>query len=346
MRSIRWVRKYPLTAIMILCWFAGGAYFGSSRLYTLMNELRERPQVSEQILAMTPKGKVSTVIQIDRQNTSEDKEAAERALAEAAEAERKKHPFSKVEQSYLDDAVFIGDSRTDTLRLYADWGNATYYVKTGTNIWSIMDDQVTVGKKTMSIEKALQQKSFGKVYIMLGVNELGTGTAESFYQEFKNVVDRIRELQPDALIFVQSIMHVSSSVDRSSRIVTNEAINSRNKLLQKLADNDMIYYIDENEALDDENHALTASYTYDGIHLQAKYVQPWKDFILAHGVVKPSAAGGGSGNSGKTAEKESAAAEETETAKETEQVKETEPRSETETKKEQESETGKEAEHE
>ena len=108
----------------------------------------------------------------------------------------------------------------------------------------------------------------------------------------------------------------------------------------------MIYYIDENEALDDENHALTASYTYDGIHLQAKYVQPWKDFILAHGVVKPSAAGGGSGNSGKTAEKESAAAEETETAKETEQVKETEPRSETETKKEQESETGKEAEHE
>ena len=287
MKRKSWIRAYPFTAIMILCWFAGGAYFGSSRLYETVNALQSRPLLQDQIALLRQEEPAAPAVRVDRQNTSEDKAAAERALAEAAEAERRKHPFSQVDQSYLDDAVFIGDSRTDTLRLYADWGNAAYYVKTGTNIWSILDDEVTVGKKKMTIEKALKKNKFGKVYIMLGVNELGTGTAESFYQEFKSVVQTIRELQPDALVFVQAIMHVSSSVDKSSKTVTNEAINSRNKLLQNLADNDMIYFLDENEALDDENHALTAAYTYDGVHLQAKYVQPWKDFILAHGVVKP-----------------------------------------------------------
>ena len=55
------------------------------------------------------------------------------------QAAKKGGPFTDVDQSYLDDAVFIGDSRTDTLKMYAGWENTTYYVKTGTNIWDIMD---------------------------------------------------------------------------------------------------------------------------------------------------------------------------------------------------------------
>jgi|GEM_PF-774713 len=287
MRIMSWIKAYPLTAIMIVCWIAGGAYFGSGRMYSSIDAYEHAPQAEDLLGSLkADSAQTKSVVTVDAQKTKDDKAAAEKAAAEAAEAERKKHPFSTVKESYLDDAVFIGDSRTDTLRLYAGWDNATYYVKTGTNIWSILDDEVTVGKKTMTIEKALTKHKFGKVYIMLGVNELGSGTAESFYQEFKSVVARIHELQPDAIIFVESIMHVTQSVSDSSKTVTNSAINSRNKLLKKLADNVTIYYIDENEALDDKNGTLTDKYTFDGIHLEAKYVQPWKDFILKHGVVK------------------------------------------------------------
>ena len=287
MKGINWIKTYPLTAIIIVAWFAGASFFGSDRLYYFVEEIRHAPMAREEISAMRGLGAYpAAVFTIDRQNTSEDKEAAEKAAALAAEEERKKHPFSKVEENYLDDAVFIGDSRTDTLRLYAGWDNATYYVKTGTNIWSILDDAVNSGGESISVEKALKKNKFGKVYIMLGINELSSGTAESFFQEFKSVVERIRELQPEAIIFVESIMHISSNVQKSERGFDNKAINSRNKLLKKLADNDMIYFIDENEALDDKDGSLISEYTYDGIHLQAKYVQPWKDFILEHGVVK------------------------------------------------------------
>lgn len=285
MKFRQWIKFYPFTAVCMACWLAGGSYFGSTEAWAKADEVLHAPQLTDQMGELSEyEASPVTLTAADAQKTSEEK-----AAADAAEAERKAHPFSQVDQSYLDDALFIGDSRTDTLRLYAGWDNATYYVKTGTNVWEILSLKVKVGKKTMTIEQALKKKKFGKIYIMLGINEIGTGSAKDFYKQYKSVVKRIRELQPDAILFVQSIMHVTAKVSDSDKTVTNERIDARNKLLAKLADNDMIYYIDENEALDDENHCLTAKYTYDGVHLEAKYVQPWKDFILAHGVVKDTA---------------------------------------------------------
>ena len=188
----------------------------------------------------------------DKLRAAGKEDQAERLMEETkkkAEEERMKNPFSKVDLSYLDDAVFIGDSRTETLRLYAGWDNVTYYSKTGTNIWAIMEEDLAKdpdsGEK-ITVEEALKKQRFGKIYIMLGINELGTGTPESFYQQFKSVVKQIRELQPDAILFVQSIIHVSKVQDGEGTVINNENVNARNKLLQKLADNKMIYYLDGN----------------------------------------------------------------------------------------------------
>ena len=138
--------------------------------------------------------------------------------------------------------------------------------------------------ENITIDEELQKHQFGKVYIMLGVNELGTGTAETYYQQFKKVVERIRELQPDALIFVESIIHVSALKDAEGTVINNKEINARNKWLKKLADNKTIFYLDYNEVLEDENGALKADSTFDGVHLQADQLEPWKEYILSHGV--------------------------------------------------------------
>lgn len=44
---------------------------------------------------------------------------------------------------------------------------------------------------------------------MLGINEIGTGTADTFAEQYGKVINTIREKQPDAIIFIQSIMHVT-----------------------------------------------------------------------------------------------------------------------------------------
>jgi hypothetical protein len=282
---LKWMKTYPLTTLMILSCLAGGPYFGGKMLYEQQQAYISQILCEDVLAAFsTEKSQVKVLLTVDDRNTEEERQAA---LEE--EAERRKNPFSEVDSSYLDDAVFIGDSRTDTLRLYAGWDNATYYVKTGTNIWAIMDDQVAedpASGDVISIDEALQRQKFGKVYIMLGVNELGTGTAESYYQQFKKVVTRIQELQPDAIIFVEAILHVSASKDAEGTVINNKEINARNQWLEKLADNDQIYYLDANEVLDDENGALNADYTFDGVHLQADQLDEWKAFFLSHGVVR------------------------------------------------------------
>ena len=268
---ISWVKKYPMTMLLIICCLIGGPYFGGQRVIEAYENYMGKAKGADVLEEWTQKAmKQQTLMKADAQGTKEQQVA------------QKGGPFVDVDQSYLDDAVFIGDSRTDTLKMYAGWDNATYYVKTGTNIWDIMD--VVPDDENITIDEELQKHQFGKVYIMLGFNELGTGTAETYYQQFKKVVERIRELQPDALIFVESIIHVSALKDAEGTVINNKEINARNKWLKKLADNKNIFYLDYNEVLDDENGALKADSTFDGVHLQADQLEPWKEYILSHGV--------------------------------------------------------------
>lgn len=247
---ISWVKKYPMTMLLIICCLIGGPYFGGQRVIEAYENYMGKAKGADVLEEWTQKAmKQQTLMKADAQGTKEQQVA------------QKGGPFVDVDQSYLDDAVFIGDSRTDTLKMYAGWDNATYYVKTGTNIWDIMD--VVPDDENITIDEELQKHQFGKVYIMLGVNELGTGTAETYYQQFKKVVERIRELQPDALIFVESIIHVSALKDAEGTVINNKEINARNKWLKKLADNKTIFYLDYNEVLDDENGALKADSTFE-----------------------------------------------------------------------------------
>lgn len=280
----KWVKTYPLTALMVVSCLVGGPYFGGQMFYDQWEVHANQALCKDVLVSITEQEQqLPVLLSVNAQKTEE-----QQRLAAEAEAQ-KKGPFSEVDTSYFDDALFIGDSRTDTLKLYAGWDNATYFVKTGTNIWAIMDDEVAEDSETgkiVSIDEALQKQKFGKVYIMLGVNELGTGTAETYYQQFKKVVARIQELQPDAIVFVESIIHVSASKDAEGTAINNKEIDARNQWLKKLADNQTVFFLDANEVLDDENSALTEEYTFDGVHLQAEYLEPWKNFFLSHGVVR------------------------------------------------------------
>ena len=140
----------------------------------------------------------------------------------------------------------------------------------------------------VTIEQALERSQFAKIYIMLGLNELGSGSAESFAAEFGSVVARIRELQPDAVIYIQGIMHVTHKKSESDRVFKNSTINLRNEALSKLADNQHVFYIDMNSATDDENGALGQDLSFDNVHLKAKSYALWYDYLKNHAFVPES----------------------------------------------------------
>lgn len=192
------------------------------------------------------------------------------------------YEFSTVDESYFDDALFIGDSRTVGLSDYTDLSeHADFYCETSLTIYKVMEESFQ-GKGT--IEEALANKDYGKIYIMVGINELGRGTTENFMEKYTEVIDRLHELEPEALIFIQGIMRVSGEKNSTDAIFNNNNINARNHAIATLADNHTIFYIDVNEAVCDEEGNLTADYTFDQIHLLGAYNELWKQFLLTHGV--------------------------------------------------------------
>ena len=200
------------------------------------------------------------------------------------------YDFTTVTEDYFNDAVFIGDSRTVGLYEYGGMEDrADFFAKISLTIYDVFTEPVAKDKETgekITVREALAKKQYGKVYLMLGINELGTGTTESFMEEYKAVVAELRQLQPDAIIFVEGIMRVTETKNETDPIFNNNNINEKNDEIALLADNKDIFYIDVNEAVCDENGNLNAEYTIDEIHLKAKYYEIWKQFLFEHGIVR------------------------------------------------------------
>lgn len=192
------------------------------------------------------------------------------------------YEFTQVDESYFDDALFIGDSRTVGLHDYTDLSeHADFLCETSLTIYKVMEERF---KGMGTVEEVLKAKEYGKIYLMVGINELGRGTTEDYMEKYTEVVDTLHALAPQAKIIIQANMRVSGTKSSSDAIFNNGNINARNNAVATLADNETFYYIDMNEAVCDENGDLTAEYTHDQIHLLGKYNELWKQFLLAHGV--------------------------------------------------------------
>lgn len=217
---------------------------------------------------------------ISENGTNEDAETGEK------EPER---TLGRVEEDSFRDALFIGDSRTVGLQDYGGFPEeTTFYAATSLTIYHLFEEPrayiVLEDGRKVTLEEALQERTFSRIYIMLGINELGRGTTESFFVSYANAVNRIRMLQPDALIFIQGIMRVGGPKSRTDPVFRNEVINERNQALALMADNRHIFYLEVNDAVCDENGDLTEDYTFDQVHLKAKYYSLWKEYLLDHGV--------------------------------------------------------------
>ncbi len=211
--------------------------------------------------------------------------------ASSLPAEEGQCAFTQVPADYFDDALFIGDSRVTGVELYSGWDNLTYYAEGGMTIYNMFQSKVAkVDGQTMTIEEALQKCSFGKIYLEIGINEMGTGTVDSFMEAYEAAVAKLQELQPDAIIYVCGIMYVKQSKSESDPIFNNPAIQEKNDRIAELADGENIFYLDINEVVTDESGHLNPDYTWDEVHLLGKYDVIWLEYFSSHGIVKDAEA--------------------------------------------------------
>lgn len=143
----------------------------------------------------------------------------------------------------------------------------------------------TYGKYTLA--GLLTEKKFGKIYVMVGINELGYPSS-SIVKGLRVLADTIRQYQPDAVIFFCANLHVTKEYSDSGagKYVTNPKINEVNAAIAKLADGKNSFYIDVNEYFDDASHALTAGISGDGVHVYGKYYREWSVWLCTKGIVR------------------------------------------------------------
>ena len=224
---------------------------------------------------------------VELQSASEEKgkDNIPEVVVDTAEKEKE---FTTVDDSYFDDALFIGDSRIVGLSQYCEAidSRATFFAQKSLTIFDIRNKEWIEDENgnKMSIATALAGKHYKKIYLMVGINELGTGDEERFREVYSQVVQGLRYLQPDATIFISSIMHVSEEKNNTDALYNNTNINIRNDAIKGLADNRKVFYLDINEAVDDENGNLKAETTGDGVHLKGACYEPWHQYLLEHGV--------------------------------------------------------------
>ena len=193
-----------------------------------------------------------------------------------------------VDNSYFADAAFVGDSRTDGFLIYSGIGCGENLTSNGLSIFKLAEKKaLTIGGKDYTLLEALALKQYGKVYLSLGVNELGYYDDQGFYDSYLAAIDAIRACQPDAVIYIQGLIplneqRIAETTKRS--YLTNEHLRVYNDLMRKAAQEKRVVFLDLYSAFVDENGALPYDASQDGVHLSADYCKRWLAYLQTHTV--------------------------------------------------------------
>ncbi len=193
-------------------------------------------------------------------------------------------PFTKVDESYFTDALFIGDSR---LQGFGFWSGlpATYYCATGFHIYKYETTKVVQTENgKVPIFDAMPYDAFTKIYIKVGLNELGYGSEENFEQTYAQLIAKLREYEPRAIIYVHAILPVTAEKSATDKAHNNPNIVQRNAALKEFAKSQKAYFLDAGPVLSDDAGNLRPEMTTDGIHLKPEYMKIWREYLCENAV--------------------------------------------------------------
>ena len=200
------------------------------------------------------------------------------------------YTLGETDDSYFEDALFIGDSRTSGLAEYGNMMDHTSFMsRESASIYALFSSKMDFREPGSDVRETdlydvLSARQYGKIYLSVGVNELGIGNTYGYYELYRRALIKIRVMQPEAIIYIQGSMHVSEAVAKKDKVTNNTIIVQRNKAIATLANGYNIFYIDMNTAVCDKNGNLIADYSGDGVHLKASKYELWHESLLQNAV--------------------------------------------------------------
>ena len=191
-----------------------------------------------------------------------------------------------VDDEFFSDTVFIGNSRTQGFQIYSGLKTAKILAGRSISVGNIYSEKVISNgnDEYVTIMDALRWRQYGKVYIMLGINEIGI-PYDNYYDAFGQVVDSVRMRQPNAEIYIQAIMPVTKAKNDDESVFANYRIRAFNERLVQICEEKGCHYINTYEAVADPSGNLPDDAASDGVHFGKYYVGLWLDYLKTHTVV-------------------------------------------------------------
>lgn len=193
----------------------------------------------------------------------------------------------RVELSYFDDALFIGDSLTQGMELYENGiKNAKFAAYIGISPKAIYDGtQVTnfQGEKVTAMDE-IKAAPVSKIYILLGTNALPTLSDEAFIKYYNDMLDELVKVKPDCVFYIQAIPPAGAEKTEADANFALARINGLNEQLAQIAWERGMHYIDLYSALADDEGYLRAEWETGGFHLNNTGYGAWRDYLMTHTV--------------------------------------------------------------
>ena len=194
-----------------------------------------------------------------------------------------------VDNSYFQNAAFVGDSRTDGFLIYSGIGTGKNLTSNGLSIFKLEEKKaLTIDGEKYTLLEVLALEQYSQVYLSLGVNELGYYNDAGFYQSYCAAIDHIRRLQPQAVIYIQGLIPLNEgrivAANGNKYNLTNDHLRVYNDLMRQAAEEKQAVFLDLYTEFVDENGELPAEGSHDGVHLSAEYCRRWLEYLKAHTV--------------------------------------------------------------
>ena len=213
------------------------------------------------------------------------------------------YEYTQVDDSYFNDAVFIGDSISYGFELYVTekrangetvLGEAKFLtsgsLSYGNSLWDVSDESVhpTYNGVKMKLEDAIAQIKPGKIYILLGTNDVALYGVEQTIANADTEISRMLEASPGAEIFIMSTTPKYSPAESDVDGALNNAdIDALNVAMWQFAVEKGYNFMNIAPLFKDETGGLAADYCSDkegmGIHFTSAAYDIWLNFLYSYG---------------------------------------------------------------
>lgn len=163
--------------------------------------------------------------------------------------------------------IFIGDSITDYGEFQEYFPNEVVLNR------GIRND---VSKGVLNRIQEVVNRNPKEAYLMIGVNDIRYSKGSKNFEKHITAIVKSFEGESSKLI-IQSILPVNNELFGNE--VSNKKVKQFNEVLQRIAEENGIEYIDLHSSFVDKNGQLDEKFTIDGIHLNGEGYKIWMDAL-------------------------------------------------------------------